>query len=57
LLAQAAENLEAVHAREHDVEYDEVIIAVQGCLEPALAVVFTIDRIAFAMKELFEQRA
>jgi len=34
-----------------------MILSAQGCLETPLAVVFAIDGIALAMKELLEQRA
>ena len=36
LLAQTTQNLEAIHARQHDVEHDQIVTALQRLLEPCL---------------------
>jgi hypothetical protein len=57
LLAQLPQNLEAVHAGQHDVQDHQAETAVQGALQPAAPFVHAFDREAFALEKFGQQGA
>ena len=55
-LPDLAADVEAVHARQHHVEHDEVVAAARRLREPGLAVAGRFDRIAFAREPIAERQ-
>ena len=55
--AQAAQDFEAVHAGQHDVEDNQLEVAAERRFETSPAFVFALDGIAFASEEFLEERA
>ena len=55
LLPQPAQNLKAIHSRQHDIQDNQFDLALRGEFQPGAAVVSALHLEAFALQKLFQQ--